>query len=165
MRASFAEQDQLARLAKYHGNDPQQARWVLGLDRYLALAVLCAMVAGAHAGWLTCPVLALHGDLDEFGTLAHPRMIAGLPCAFAGQGQFQVLAQCGHVPHREQPDQVLVAVKISCCGWASSDAGGSPISFQSYARAHARNQSAGCWRRYACSPSKYIVRKNSARER
>jgi len=77
-----------------------------------------AKSAGAMPpGWapmlarLTCPVLALHGDQDEYGTLAHPRMIAGLPCAFPGQGQFQVLAQCGHVPHREQPDQVLVAVK------------------------------------------------------
>lgn len=111
-RASFAEQDQLARLAKYHGNDPQQARWVLSawIDTWLSPSFAQWSLAPMLAR-LTCPVLALHGDLDEFGTLAHPRMIAGLPCAFAGQGQFQVLAQCGHVPHREQPDQVLVAVK------------------------------------------------------
>lgn len=111
-RASFADPVQLARLAKYHGNDLQQARWVLSawIDTWLSPSFAQWSLAPMLAR-LTCPVMALHGDLDEFGTLAHPRMIASLPSAFAGQGQFQVLTQCGHVPHRERPDQVLAAVK------------------------------------------------------
>ncbi|WP_413459823.1 alpha/beta fold hydrolase [Herbaspirillum huttiense] len=111
-RASFADPVQLARLAKYHGNDLQQARWVLSawIDTWLSPSFAHWSLAPMLAR-LACPVLALHGDLDEFGSLAHPRMIASLPSAFAGQGQFRLLAQCGHVPHRERPDQVLLAVK------------------------------------------------------
>lgn len=111
-RASFADPVQLARLAKYHGNSLHQARWVLSawIDTWLSPSFADWSLAPMLAR-LACPVLALHGDLDEFGSLAHPRMIASLPSAFPGQGQYQVLAQCGHVPHRERPEQVLQAVK------------------------------------------------------
>jgi pimeloyl-ACP methyl ester carboxylesterase len=108
--ASFADPAQLARLAKYHGNDMQQARWVLSawIDTWRSPAFADWSLAPMLAR-LQCPVLALHGDLDEYGSLAHPRMIASLPAAFSGQGRYQVLAQCGHVPHREQPQRVLQA--------------------------------------------------------
>ncbi|NUT60952.1 alpha/beta fold hydrolase [Herbaspirillum sp. C9C3] len=111
-RASFADPAQLARLAKYHGNDLQQARWVLSAwtDTWLSADFANWSLAPMLAQ-LACPLLALHGNLDEFGSLAHPRMMASLPSAFPGQGQYQVLAQCGHVPHREQTDQVLRTVK------------------------------------------------------
>lgn len=111
-RASFADPAQLARLAKYHGNDLQQARWLLSawIDTWLSPSFADWSLAPMLAR-LACPVLALHGDLDEFGSLAHPRMIASLPSAFPGQGRYRVLTQCGHVPHREQPEQVLQAAR------------------------------------------------------
>lgn len=110
-KKNFADPAQLARLAKYHGNDLEKARWVL--DAWTE-----TWLAPEFAGWsleedlrkLRCPVLAMHGDLDEFGSGRHPEMIAGLPSAFAGQGECVMFEGCGHVPHRENPALVLETV-------------------------------------------------------
>ncbi len=114
-RDSFADPAQVMRLARYHGNDAQKARWVLDawIDTWLqpgfANWSLDAALAHVH-----CPVLALHGDQDEFGSLAHPRRIVRQAGGQGGSGggprEYRVLSQCGHVPHREQPEQVLLAV-------------------------------------------------------
>ena len=53
------------------------------------------------------PVLAIHGDLDEYGSTAFPERIAGGVC---GPAQRMILEGCGHVPHRERPVQVLELV-------------------------------------------------------
>lgn len=108
-QASFADPAQVARLARYHGDDPARAQWVLDawIDNWLD---------PAFADWsldqdlraVRCPVLALHGDQDEYGSAAHPRRIAGE--GMAGRERV-MLTGCGHVPHREQPDQVLAAVE------------------------------------------------------
>ena len=110
-REAFAEPGQLERLKKYHG---EKAAWVLNawIDHWLSPEV---------AGWsldgylrdVRCPALALHGDQDEYGSLAHPRRIVEL----AG-GRLVVLPACGHVPHREQPGQVLAEI----AGWLSKPA-------------------------------------------
>jgi pimeloyl-ACP methyl ester carboxylesterase len=56
---------------------------------------------------LHCPLLALHGEADEYGSLAFPQML----CRLAGGAARQViLERCGHVPHREYPEQVLERV-------------------------------------------------------
>jgi pimeloyl-ACP methyl ester carboxylesterase len=49
---------------------------------------------------ITCPVLAAQGEGDEYGTLEQIRAIARrLP-----QTELLVLADCGHSPHRDQPE-------------------------------------------------------------
>ncbi len=51
-----------------------------------------------------CPVLAIQGEDDEYGTMAQLDAIerqAGGPC------ELLKLAQCGHSPHRDQPERVL----------------------------------------------------------
>jgi pimeloyl-ACP methyl ester carboxylesterase len=53
---------------------------------------------------LRCRVLAIHGDHDEYGTLRHPERIATLAPVY---GQAAIVADCGHTPHREKPDDVL----------------------------------------------------------
>lgn len=110
-KKNFEDPTQLARLAKYHGNDVNKAQWVL--DAWIE-----TWLAPEFAGWslkedlrkLQCPVLAMHGDLDEFGSERHPKMIASLPSAFAGQGECVMFEGCGHVPHREKPELVLETV-------------------------------------------------------
>ena len=52
-----------------------------------------------------CPVLALHGEVDEYGSPAHPERIAALT-----GGRHLLLENCGHVPHREQSRVVLDVV-------------------------------------------------------
>ena len=51
-----------------------------------------------------CPLLAIHGDQDEFGLIEHPKLI----CNFTGGlSQIRILQQCEHVPHREKTEDVL----------------------------------------------------------
>ncbi len=100
-RAQFAEPGALARLERYHGD---KARWVLS-------AWLDTWLDPAFAGWtlapvlphVVCPLLALHGEHDDYGSAAHPRLIAELS---AGAARVEILPGMGHVPQRERPDDV-----------------------------------------------------------
>jgi pimeloyl-ACP methyl ester carboxylesterase len=56
---------------------------------------------------ITCPVLAIQGLDDEYGTLAQIRGIRdGVP-----HTQLLELPACGHSPHKDQPQAVVNAVK------------------------------------------------------
>ena len=101
-RASFAEPGALDRLARYHGD---KARWVLS-------AWLDTWLAPAFADWslddvlpaVRCPLLALHGELDEYGSAAHPRRLGGLS---GGPANVEIIPGVGHVPHRERPGEIV----------------------------------------------------------
>lgn len=101
-QTQFADPGQLARLARYHGD---KAQWVLDawfeswLTPERADWTLDAMLAQVR-----CPVLAIHGDRDEFGSQVHPERIATLA---GGPATTTLLENCGHVPHREQMERVL----------------------------------------------------------
>ncbi|PZO65685.1 MAG: alpha/beta hydrolase [Pseudoxanthomonas suwonensis] len=104
-QAQFAQPGQLQRLQRWHG---EKAQWVLDawtqvwLDpafRHWSLDAVLPQVLG--------PVLAIHGDRDEYGSQAFPqRIVAGV----SGPAQLCLLPDCGHVPHRELPGDVLAAV-------------------------------------------------------
>lgn len=51
---------------------------------------------------ITCPVLALQGEGDEYGTL---EQIFGIERRVPG-AKAQALADCGHSPHRDQPQEL-----------------------------------------------------------
>lgn len=55
---------------------------------------------------IACPVLAIQGAQDEYGTLEQIRRI----CTTAPRADALCLAECRHSPHRDQPEQVLDAV-------------------------------------------------------
>ena len=55
---------------------------------------------------ITCPVLVIHGEEDEYGTIAHVEAIQrGGP-----QARAMILPRCGHSPHRDQRDLTLEAI-------------------------------------------------------
>lgn len=105
-REMFRDEKQIGRLARYHGG---KTLWVL--DAWIE-----TWLAPAFADWcldddlrrLNCPILALHGDLDEYGSRAHPDRIAALA---GGGAQEVLLTDCHHMPHREMPDEVLRLVR------------------------------------------------------
>ena len=105
-RTAFARPGELQRLHKYHGG---KARWVLD-------AWISTWLDPAFRHWsldavlpnVQCPVLALHGADDEYGSSQQPERFATLP---AGPSTLQLLSGCGHVPHREQAELVLEAVR------------------------------------------------------
>lgn len=101
-KAGFADPEAFARLTRWHG---ERARWVLDAWTETWLAPeFRAWSLDARLGAITCPVLAMHGDGDEFGSTAFPRrIVAGV----AGPAQMEILPSCGHVPHREKAGDVL----------------------------------------------------------
>ena len=58
---------------------------------------------------IRCPVLAIQGEQDEYGTMAQ---IDGIAARVSTCTRVK-LAGCGHQPHREQPQAVIDAV----CHW------------------------------------------------
>ncbi|HEV7370376.1 alpha/beta fold hydrolase [Arenibaculum sp.] len=98
-RGEFQDPANLARLAKYHGD---KARWVVDAwtETWLSPDFAQWTLEPALAA-IRCPVLAIHGDRDEYGSEIHPRRIA------AGRGTAHILPDTGHVPHREREDAVV----------------------------------------------------------
>jgi pimeloyl-ACP methyl ester carboxylesterase len=103
---AFDDKGQLERLRKYHGD---KASWVLR-------AWIDTWFSPEFRGWsldtdlplVRCPVLAIHGENDEYGSIRHPERIGAL---VEGAATVEILRNCGHVPHREQPGIVLNAVQ------------------------------------------------------
>ncbi len=56
---------------------------------------------------IRCPVLAIQGRDDEYGTMAQ---IDAIERQVAGPCETLRLASCGHSPQRDQPDAVLAAI-------------------------------------------------------
>ncbi|CAH0317217.1 2-succinyl-6-hydroxy-2, 4-cyclohexadiene-1-carboxylate synthase [Massilia sp. Bi118] len=97
----FEDERALSRLAKYHGD---KAAWVL--DAWLG-----TWLAPSFAAWslrdvlpaVRCPVLAIHGALDEYGSSRHPETIAEHA---AGPSRVHILPGTYHVPHKERPGEI-----------------------------------------------------------
>lgn len=104
-RDQFAQPGQLERLSKYHGD---KAAWVLSawVDTWLSPAFAGYSMQAALAQ-VRCPVLAIHGEQDEYGSLVHPRNIAAW---VPGTVEQEIVAGGGHVPHREQPERIVARI-------------------------------------------------------
>jgi pimeloyl-ACP methyl ester carboxylesterase len=101
-RDHFAQPGQLERLARHHGD---KAAWVLAawVETWLSAAFADYRLDTA-CQQVRCPVLAIHGECDEFGSLVHPENL----CAWTqGPGEMEIIAGGGHVPHREQPARIV----------------------------------------------------------
>ncbi|MGQ0697878.1 MAG: alpha/beta fold hydrolase [Panacagrimonas sp.] len=103
VRTAYLETDLRMRLARYH-DDVDSAFWGWN-DIWLNPAFRHWNIEADLAG-LPCPVLAVQGENDEYGTMAQIESIARL----APQAQLLKLADCGHSPHRDQPDVLTDAV-------------------------------------------------------
>jgi pimeloyl-ACP methyl ester carboxylesterase len=103
-RVAYAQADFRARLGRHHDdvdgafrgwNDvwlrPEFGRWTI--EEYLPR--------------ITCPVLAIQGEDDEYGTMEQVDRIART----VPGSQVLKLPGCGHSPHRDRADQVLEAIR------------------------------------------------------
>jgi pimeloyl-ACP methyl ester carboxylesterase len=101
-REQFKHDKELERLKKYHG---EKAKWVL--DAWTESWLHPEFASWSLAGILpqvTCPVLAIHGIHDEYGSTRHPEMIGQLS---RGPSRVEILPDTYHVPHRERPDLIV----------------------------------------------------------
>jgi pimeloyl-ACP methyl ester carboxylesterase len=101
-RAQFTSSDLRARLAPYHADpeatfrswceiwlDPRFRRWNIE----------------AEVAKIRCPLLAIQGYDDEYGTMEQIDRIARL----VPDTELLRLQGCGHAPHRDQPAAVIAA--------------------------------------------------------
>lgn len=96
-REAYAKTDLRARLARHHA-DPDSAfrGWN---DVWLSPAFRTWNIE-AELGSISCPVLAVQGEDDEYGTLEQVRGIA----RHVPQAELLVIPRCAHSPHRDQPE-------------------------------------------------------------
>lgn len=105
-KESFKDPVQLERLAKYHGT---RAKWVL--ESWTE-----TWLSEAYQGWtlepnlkqLRCSLLAIHGELDEFGSVKQPQLMVDITSTAS---VCHIIAGAGHVPHKENPEAVLTVIQ------------------------------------------------------
>ena len=105
-QTAFKDPEQFEKLIKWHGNKTQ---WVL--DAWTKV-----WLDPSFIDWnlnyclkdVSCPVLAIHGEFDDYGSTAFPRYIAEHS---QGPAEVLILAGCGHIPHKQKRAAVLQAIK------------------------------------------------------
>ena len=104
LNATFETTDLPQRLGKYHRNarktfhlwadawlDPAFRQW--NIEEYLPR--------------IKCPVLAIQGEADEYGSMAQ---LDAIKQQVAGPCELLKLPDCGHSPFKDQPERVLQVV-------------------------------------------------------
>ena len=99
-RTAYLETDLRQRLARHHA-DPDSAFW--GWNNIWLEPAFRSWSMEAEIAAITCPLLAVQGLDDAYGTLAQIRGIAQR----VPQTELLELAECGHSPHRDQPAQLI----------------------------------------------------------
>lgn len=101
-RRTYLTSDMRLRMTTYH-DDPDSAFWGWN-DAWLSSEFGRWSIEDEIRG-IACPVLAIQGRDDEYGTLEQIRRIGrALP-----QARLLELADCGHAAHRDQRQRVIAA--------------------------------------------------------
>lgn len=106
-KSEFAQDSNVERLKKYHG---EKAGWVL--DAWIE-----TWLSPEFGSWhledalpqVHCPFLIIHGSEDEYGSKRHPEVLQRFA---SGKAIVKILSGFGHVPHREQ-DQEIIELVVS----------------------------------------------------
>jgi pimeloyl-ACP methyl ester carboxylesterase len=101
-RTAYETTDLRQRLARHH-DDPDSA--FRGWNDIWLDARFRGWNIAAEIGTIACPLLAVQGLDDEYGTLAQIRGIRER----VPQTQLLELPACGHSPHRDQPGPLIAA--------------------------------------------------------
>lgn len=103
-RETYLKTDLRSKLTRYH-DDVDSAFW--GWNDIWLDPAFRAWNLEALLPQITCPLLAIQGVNDEYGTMLQ---IDGIARAVP-QAQLVKLENCGHSPHRDQPQAVIDAVR------------------------------------------------------
>ncbi|MFT5719978.1 MAG: pimeloyl-ACP methyl ester carboxylesterase [Motiliproteus sp.] len=106
-KEAFQDPEQFKKLTKWHR---QKTAWVLSAwtDVWLSPEFADWNIT-AQIRAINCPVLAIHGELDEFGSVAFPEAIVN---NVSGIANMDIVKGCGHVPHRESRPKVLESIAV-----------------------------------------------------
>lgn len=104
-KLTYLTTDLPKRLGRYHA-DPDKTFW--GWNDIWLHPDFRAWNIENSLPHITCPILAIQGVDDEYGTLAQ---IDTILKHAAGPVELLKLENCAHSPHRDQADRVLVATE------------------------------------------------------
>lgn len=102
-RIAYETTDLRDKLARHH-DDPDSAFW--GWNRIWLHPPFRQWSIEDEIAAIRCPLLAVQGIDDEYGTLEQIRGIARR----VPQTELLELARCGHSPHRDRPEALIDAV-------------------------------------------------------
>jgi pimeloyl-ACP methyl ester carboxylesterase len=102
-RATYATTDLRARLARYHA-DADSA--FLGWNRIWLAPEFRDWNIEEYLPRIACPVLAIQGEDDEYGTMEQMRRIG----AQVRDVELLALQDCRHSPQRDQPEAAIEAI-------------------------------------------------------
>lgn len=111
-RAAFVRGDLRTRLARWHDKNTGSVFWAWNTS----------WLQPAFAAWdmtdrlpaIRCPVLALQGADDEYGT---PHQVAAIEAGCGGPVTGRILPDCRHVPHHQARDAVLAEMVAAIGSW------------------------------------------------
>jgi pimeloyl-ACP methyl ester carboxylesterase len=103
-KVQFETTDLAQRLGKYH-RDPRKT-FYLWNDVWLDPEFRCWNIEEYLPG-IRCPVIAIQGEDDEYGTMAQLDAIAK---QVRSRCELVKLARCGHSPFRDQPGEAAAAL-------------------------------------------------------
>jgi pimeloyl-ACP methyl ester carboxylesterase len=104
-RAAWRETDLARRLARYHG-DQTETMFAAWADMWEAPWFRDWNIEGALAD-IACPVLALQGEADRYGT---PAQLDAIARGVSGPVETALMPDCGHSPHIEAREAMLARV-------------------------------------------------------
>ncbi len=102
-KVAYETTDLRTKLARYHA-DVESAFW--GWNRIWLHPEFRAWNIEAYLPAIACPVLAIQGEDDEYGTMEQMRRIGAL----VPDVELLELEDCRHSPHKDQPQTTLDAI-------------------------------------------------------
>lgn len=108
-KQAYEQTDLRQKLGRYH-DDVDSAFW--GWNDVWLSPAFRAWSIEEEIRAIHCPLLAMQGLEDEYGTLEQVRGIARR----VPQARLIEIPECGHSPHKDQPEVVIEAVKAFIAG-------------------------------------------------
>ncbi len=113
-KRAYETTDLRDKLARYH-SDPDSAFW--GWNDVWLNSDFRAWNIQEYLPRVSCPVLAIQGEEDEYGTMDQiERIRRAIPAV-----EILKLKNCGHSPHRDQPEAVIQRVTQFVKGLQNAD--------------------------------------------
>jgi pimeloyl-ACP methyl ester carboxylesterase len=102
---AFGKEGLREKLARFHGPNTDAVFWGWA-DIWLSPEFRSWNIESCLKG-VACPVLAIQGRDDEYGT---PAQVEAIVKGAGGRADALLIEGCGHVPHFQAPGQVLSAI-------------------------------------------------------
>ena len=120
-RVAYLTGNLKSRLETYHGANVDNA--FLGWNGAWLSPEFAGFDITGYLDKIKVPVLGLQGTGDEYGTAAH---IAALKDRCTAPVAVAMLDECGHSPHRDQPELTLQAITGFCRNYALLESNKAP---------------------------------------